>query len=80
MLNVVSRKFNRYRSPECKAKVLRNKDRYLVVEFSGTNISSCCFDEHFEDYRQILEEYKGKFQIEKIEEKIDRFIVYYKKI
>ena len=66
-LKAISRRFNRYRSPECRTKAIENKKGCLIVEFSGTNISSCCFDEHFEDYRQILEEHGEKIQIEKIE-------------
>lgn len=74
-LRSITRKFNRYRFPECRARTIFNKDGRIIVEFSGTSISSCCFDEHFEDYRLLLGE---DVKIEKIDYLRDRFVVYYK--
>ena len=78
-LRVISREFNKYRFPECKARVIKNEKEKLTVEFSGTSCFSCCFDEHFEDYRLLLEERGEKYEIEKIENKKEKFIVVYRK-
>ena len=57
LLRRAATEFNKYRVPECKAKVLSNKDKTLIVEFSGTTAPfSCCFDEYFIDYGCYLKD------------------------
>ncbi len=79
-LRSITREFNRYRFPECRAKAKRLGEDEIVVEFDGTANFFCCFDEHFEDYRILLEEHGEKFRIEGMEEKGGKFIVHYKKV
>ncbi|MCM8798678.1 MAG: hypothetical protein NC821_04360 [Candidatus Omnitrophica bacterium] len=80
ILRKVTRKFNQYRYPECKAKVVSHKERRLKVEFSGTKASfACCFDENFVDYKYYLKDLANlDFEIERIERKTpETFIVNY---
>ena len=76
-LRAITREFNRYRYPECRARTIANKNGVLIVEFSGTSTHSCCFDEHFEDYRILLGE---NVNIEEVDDKGDRFIVFYREV
>ena len=81
ILRKVTREFNKYRYPEARARVLLNKNDYLVVEFTGTKASfACCFDENFIDYKYYLKDIAHKdFNIIKILRKAeDRFLVLYK--
>jgi len=75
VLRSVTREFNKYRSPECKAKVLFNGNEILGVVFSGTKLYlSCYFDENFIDYRYYLKDISGKdFAIINIIKKIKHF-------
>jgi len=82
LLRKVTREFNKYRAPECRARTLRNKDDSLTVEFNGTQAASaCCFDENFVDYNYYLEDLSGEeFIISGVEEPEEgRFIVVYRK-
>ncbi len=81
-LRKVTAIFNRYRAPECRARVVQNKPPFLVVEFSGTRAAlSCCFDEHFVDYRYYLKDFSGiEFQIDQVDmTKRGRFVVTYRR-
>jgi len=78
-LRKITRKFNRYRAPECCAKTLKNDEEKLIILFTGTSISSCCFDEHFEDYRIMLKE-EGNYKIEEIIGGGNFFVVVYRKL
>lgn len=70
ILRSVTREFNKYRYPECMAKVIKNEGNLIKVEFRGTTVSfSCCFDEHFEDYRELLEEKGIKTKIKFVDRK-----------
>ncbi|MCM8819955.1 MAG: hypothetical protein NC925_04075 [Candidatus Omnitrophica bacterium] len=83
VLKIVTRKFNFYRAPECKAKVISQNNGIVKVEFSGTKASfACCFDENFIDYQYYLKDYGGKdFSIRKIERKNpERFIIFYEEV
>ena len=80
ILRKISREFNKYRFPECRVRIIKNENGKLVAEFTGTAAKfSCCFDEYFEDYRLMLEDYGEKYEIENLKEKRGRFIVVYKK-
>jgi hypothetical protein len=81
-LRKVTTLFNRYRAPECRARVVRNEDPVLVVEFSGTRVAlSCCFDEHFVDYTYYLRDVSGLgFEIDQADlTKRGWFIVTYRR-
>lgn len=82
LLRKVTRRFNRYRAPECRARVLRNEKDSLKVEFRGTKATSgCYFDENFVDYNYYLKDLADEgfllAEIRRPEE--GRFIVVYKK-
>ncbi|MBC7081046.1 MAG: hypothetical protein H5T44_02195 [Thermoplasmatales archaeon] len=79
-LRKITREFNKHRAPECFARTLRNGRNNLVIVFSGTSSFSCCFDEHFEDYRQLLKEENENYEIEKVIRIGNAFVVTYKKL
>ena len=70
-VNVAIRKFNKYRSPEAKAKLLRLDDKEIVVDFTGTFCQTCGFYDYFDDFRIFLEEIGIKTKIIEINKKID---------
>lgn len=81
-LKNITRKFNRFRAPECRVKTVKNTKEEIEIEFTGTAADfSCCFDEHFIDYKYLLMDiFKLEFKIEEIERiNDDKFIVIYKK-
>jgi superoxide reductase len=47
--------FNKYRSPEAKAKVVSFNGDSFIIEFSGTFCYTCGFYDYFDDLRLILE-------------------------
>ncbi len=60
-LRKITRRFNRYRSPECRAEVVRNEDREVEVKFTGSTASfACCFDENFVDYCYLIRDLAGE--------------------
>jgi superoxide reductase len=61
--------FNRYRSPEAKAKLVRIDRNKFKVEFSGTFCNTCGFYDYFDDLKIILEDKGIKSKVSKIEEK-----------
>ncbi len=67
-LRKITRRFNRYRSPECRAKVARNAGAELEVSFTGSTASfACCFDENFVDYCYLIRDIAGEeFAIKEI--------------
>lgn len=77
ILRKLSREFNKYRYPECRVKIIKNEDDRLIAEFTGTANFMCCFDEHFEDYRQMLEEHGEKVEIKDVVAREGKFIVVY---
>ena len=79
VLRKISREFNHFRFPECRAKVIEKGEKSIRVEFTGTAASfSCCFDEHFEDFRLVMEERGMKTDIGEIKrESPAKFIVLY---
>ncbi len=70
-VNWAIRKFNKYRSPEAKAKLLSLDDKEIVVDLSGTFCQTCGFYDYFDDLRIFLEERSIKAEILEIKEKID---------
>ncbi len=81
ILRKITRRFNKFRNPECKATTIRNSEVELEVEFTGTTSGfACCFDEHFIDYKYMLKDnFKMDFIIDGIKRiSDDKFIVRYK--
>ena len=78
-LRRITREFNRWRYPECRARTIKNEEDEIIIKFDGTFNYSCCFDEHFEDYRIMLEEEGEKYTIEEVKQIGNKFIVRYKR-
>jgi len=66
-----SKKFNKYRSPEAKAKLLRLEEKEVVVDFTGTFCRTCGYYDYFDDLKIFLEERGIRAKILEIKEKID---------
>ena len=60
--------FNKYRSPEAHATLVKIDEKGFVVRFEGSFCYTCGFYEYFEDLRIIAEERGLKTRIERIEE------------
>jgi predicted Zn-ribbon and HTH transcriptional regulator len=69
------RDFNKYRSPEATAKLLKFDKKEFVVDFSGTFCRTCGFYDYFDDLKIFLEEKGVKSKVSKIEEKENGAIV-----
>lgn len=61
--------FNRYRSPEVSAKLLKISEGSFLVDFSRPFCLTCGFYDYFDDLRFTLEDRGVKARISKIEEK-----------
>ncbi len=80
-LRKVTKEFNYYRSPECRAQILFKREDIIKIKFSGTKAGyACCFDENFQDFRYYLRDIaKVEATIEKIKRtKNNNFIISYK--
>jgi len=62
------KKFNKYRSPEAKAQVVSAKAKSVLVKFSGPFSRTCGIYDYFDDLKLMMEEFKVKVIIKKIEE------------
>jgi hypothetical protein len=69
------RVFNKYRSPEANAKLIKFDNKKIVVDFTGTFCRTCGFYDYFDDLRIFLEEKGIKSKVSKIEEKENGAIV-----
>jgi len=67
--------FNRYRSPEATAKLVKISKKNFKVDFSGPFCRTCGFYDYFDDLKIILEERGILNKISKVEEKEDGSIV-----
>ena len=63
------RDFNKYRSPEANAKLIKFDKKKIVVDFTGTFCRTCGFYDYFDDLKIFLEEKGVKSKISMIEEK-----------
>ena len=63
--------YNKYRSPESHAKLLRKFVKSFVIDFSGTYCKTCGFYDYFEDYRLMLERKGLETKMSRIKEKED---------
>ena len=60
--------FNKYRSPEAAAELLKLEEGLLSVKFSGTFCERCGAYDYFDDFRYILERKGMKVKRENVEE------------
>lgn len=56
--------YNRYRSPEAIAKLVRMKKDSFVIEFEGIFCLSCGVKDYFEDFIYELEDINSNFRVE----------------
>jgi hypothetical protein len=78
-LKRVTKEFNRYRFPECKAQTLENNSKFLKIRFVGTKANfACCFDENFYDFQYYLKDVANlDAKIQDVIRDGASFIVYY---
>jgi hypothetical protein len=69
------RVFNKYRSPEANAKLIKFDKKKIVVDFTGTFCRTCGLYDYFDDLRIFLEEKGVKSKVSKIKEKENGAIV-----
>ena len=62
------REYNRYRSPEAKARIAFAKDDRLKVDFTGSFCSTCGYYDYFDDLKTLLEEKGLRNDITNIDE------------
>jgi len=60
--------FNKYRSPEAKAKLISLNSKSFKIEFTGSFCRTCGFNDYFDDFKIFLEEFKLKTKIGEIKE------------
>ena len=56
--------FNRYRSPEATARLVRMEQDGFVIEFEGPFCLGCSVRDYFEDFIYELEDVEGGFRVE----------------
>jgi superoxide reductase len=67
--------YNKYRSPEANAKIVRIEKHCFQVDFTGSFCRTCGFYDYFDDLRIILENKGLRTRITEIEEKDDGALV-----
>jgi hypothetical protein len=60
--------YNRYMSPEVKAKLISINEKIFEINFTGTFCYTCGFYDYFDDYKILLEENELKTKITEIKE------------
>ena len=65
--------YNKYRSPEANAKLIKKEGSSIVVEFSGPFCDTCETYSYFEDLVIELNANKVKARITKIKKKNDSY-------
>ncbi len=61
--------YNKYRSPEAKAELLRITEDTIIVKFTGTYCRTCGIYDYFEDLiYDLLDRANLKFRILKVKE------------
>ena len=56
--------YNRYRSPEAMAKLLKLEKDSFIIEFEGSFCQSCGVQDYFEDFIYELESLSSAFEVE----------------
>ena len=71
--------YNKFRSPEVTAKLLRFHDEKLEIEFEGPFCNTCGFHDYFEDFIYEMKRLKNiELNIDNIKENdFQKFIVRY---
>jgi len=67
-VNQAIKEFNKYRSPEATAKLIKINRNEIKIKFFGTFCKTCGFYDYFEDFIIFLEERKIKCSIKEIKE------------
>jgi len=62
------KEFNKYRSPEAKARLIKFDGKSILIEFTGTFCMTCGFYDYFDDFKLILKEKGVNAEIKNIEE------------
>jgi len=70
--------FNRYRSPEAKARLVSLNKKSFKIEFTGSFCRTCGFHDYFDDFKIFLEELELKVEIGKIKEIDEGAVVEFK--
>jgi hypothetical protein len=68
-------KYNKYHSPEAKAKFVKLNKNSAVIEFSGPFCNSCGVSDWFDDFKIELEKKRLVVNIENMKEKDDGYLV-----
>jgi hypothetical protein len=78
-INQILAEYNKFRSPEVKAKFLHFKDRRLILEFEGTFCNTCGFHDYFEDFIYEMKHLSNiELNIDEIKESgFQKFVVVY---
>jgi len=56
--------YNRYRSPEATAKLIRMEKDGFIIKFEGPFCQSCGVNDYFEDFIHELEDISKSFRVE----------------
>jgi len=67
--------FNKYRSPEANAKLIKIKKNEILVSFTGSFCRTCGFYDYFEDFIIFLEEFGLNSSTKEIKENENGAIV-----
>lgn len=78
IINDTIEEYNRYHSPEVKAKLVKIENKKFIIEFRGTFCLTCGFYDYFDDLVYMLEDKGLKVKITSIEEIEDGGIVEYR--
>jgi len=71
--------YNKFRSPEAVASLVKMDEETLHVSFKGSFCFTCGLNEWFEDFRLLLEEHGINSKIHSIEQiDVDEFLVTFK--
>ena len=73
-------KFNKYRAPEAKARLISQGENSFQIEFTGSFCGTCGFYDYFDDYRILLQETGIETKIREIAEIDEGAIVIFEMI
>ena len=78
-INEILVEFNKFRSPEVTAKLIRFNDGKLMLEFKGSFCNTCGFHDYFEDFIYEMKRLRNvELHIEQIRENgFQKFVVTY---
>ncbi len=78
-INEILTEYNKFRSPEVTAKLIRFNDRKLILQFEGSFCNTCGFHDYFEDFIYEMKRLRNvELRIEQIKENgFQKFVVIY---